>query len=179
MSTKKENIATVPAGYTAVTPWIISSSTEKMIVFLTSVFDAVEVPNSRITNDEGRIIHVVVKLGNAMIMLFDAREGWGPTPAFLNVYVENIEKAYHKALELGATPVTEITPLWFGEKVGRILDPFGNLLWLNERTEDVDFTDPEIGKRAGSKEAISGITYIQQSLDEALKQQKKFFEERL
>lgn len=176
MSTTNENVATVPNGYTAVTPWIISPSTEKMITFLTAVFNAEEIPNSRITGDQGRVIHVVVKLGDAMIMLFDARDGWGPTPSFLNIYVKDVEKAYRQALKLGATSVTDITQLWFGEKVCRILDPFGNLFWINERTEEVDFTDPEIGKRAGSAEAIDGISYIQRSLDEALHQQKHYFE---
>jgi PhnB protein len=175
MSTTTHNIQKVPANYTSVTPWIISPSTDRTITFLTAVFGAEEVPNSRIINAEGRIIHAVVKLADAMILLFDAREGWGPTPTFLNVYVDDVERAYRKALELGATSVTDITPLWFGEKVCRLLDPFGNLFWINERIEEIDFTDPEAGKKAASAESISGINYIQQSLDEALKRQNQLF----
>ncbi|MDJ1506811.1 VOC family protein [Xanthocytophaga agilis] len=170
---KTQTIKTVPDGYTAVTPWIISSSTEKMIHFLTTVFDAQEVPNSRIKNEDGVIIHAVVKIDNAVMMLFDSRDGWGPTPTFLNLYVKDIDSAYQKALELGATSVTEITTLWFGEKVCRIIDPMGNLLWINQRVEEVDFTNPEeVRKRASSPEAISGIAYIQKSLDEAIRKQK-------
>jgi PhnB protein len=111
-----------------------------------------------------------------MLMLFDSRKDWAPTPAFLNLYVEDIEKVYQQALKLGATSVTDITTLYFGEKVCRILDPFGNLWWINQRVEEIDFTKPEeIGKRASTPEAIAGIAYIQQSLDEALKAQKRFF----
>ncbi|QHS59945.1 VOC family protein [Chitinophaga agri] len=174
MSVNKQNISTVPAGYTAVTPWIISPDTDKMIAFLTAVFDGEEVPNSRITRDDGKIIHVVVRIGDAMVMLFDAREGWGATPTFLNLYVKDVEKAYRNALSLGATSVTAITPLWFGEKVCRVLDPFGNLLWINERTADVDFTDAKVAQRAASPEAINGIAYIQQSLEEAFKIRRTF-----
>ena len=113
-----------------------------------------------------------------MLVLFDSRTGWGPTPTFLNIYVEDIEKAYQKALELGAMSVTEITSLWFGEKVCRILDPFGNLLWINQRIEDVDLTDiDQVRQRSSTPDAIEGIAYIQQSLDEALKRQKRFFED--
>jgi PhnB protein len=173
--TKK--IKTVPDHYTAVTPWIISRSTENMIAFLKKVFDAEEVPNSKIKNQDGIIIHAVIKLGDAMVTLFDSREGWGATPAYLNLYVDDVEKAYRKALELGATSVTDITTLWFGEKVCRILDPFGNLFWINERVEEVDFTKPEeVQKRASTPEAINGIAYIQKSLDEAFKKQKQFLE---
>ena len=174
-----QKIQIVPENYTSVTPWIISLSTANLIEFLKSVFDAEEIPNSRIKNEYGAIIHAVVKIGNAMVMLFDSREGWAPTPNFLNLYVEDVEKAYQKALQFGATSVTDITPLWFGEKVCRILDPFGNLWWINQRIEEIDFTKPEeIEQRASTPEAMKGIEYIQKSLDEALKSQKLFFENR-
>jgi PhnB protein len=52
-----------------------------------------------------------VKIGDALIMLFDSREGWAPTPSFLNLYVEDIEGTYQKSIELGATSVTDITKL--------------------------------------------------------------------
>jgi PhnB protein len=67
--------------------------------------------------------------------------------------------------------VTEITTLWFGERVCRVLDPFGNLFWINERVRMVDFTDPEVSKISQTPEAIQGISYIQKSLDEAMKMQ--------
>ncbi|MDN3580854.1 VOC family protein [Mucilaginibacter flavus] len=179
MKNEAKTIKTVPENYTSVTPWIISPSSAKLIEFLKAAFNAEEIANSRITNRDGIIIHVVVKIGDAMVMLFDSRTGWASTPAFLNLYVADVESVYQKAIKLGATPVTNITRLYFGEKVGRVLDPFGNLWWINERVEDIDFTQPgEFEKRATTPEAIEGIAYIQQSLDEALKAQKRFFEDK-
>lgn len=169
-------IKPVPDQYTAVTPWLISSSSASLIDFMTAAFGAQEVPNSRITNEAGIIIHVVVKIGDALVLLFDSRAGWDPTPGFLNLHVEDVDRTYQKALASGATSVTDITELWFGEKVCRILDPLGNLWWLNQRVEAVDFTDPQTGQRAGTAEAIAGINYIQQSLNEAMIIQKKFFD---
>ena len=171
-SNSTTKIKTVPDNYTAVTPWIITASTEKTINFLTDVFGAEEIPNSRITKENGIVIHAVVKYRDAMLMLFDWRKGWGPTPAFLNFYVEDVEEALQRAVQAGATVVTNITSLWFGEKVCRILDPFGNLFWINEKIEDVDLTNSaEVSKRATSPAAIEGIAYIQSSLDNALKMQ--------
>lgn len=175
MSTKSNGINIIPNGYTAVTPWIISQSTEKTIAFLEAVFDAKEVSNSKIINENGVVIHAVVKVGDAMLMLFDSNESWGPTPSYLNFYVKDVEKAYSEALKLGAVSVTDITTLWFGERVCRILDPFGNLFWINERIEELDFTSPENAQRAATVEAIKGITYIQETLHNALKTQKEFF----
>ncbi|RYY61006.1 MAG: VOC family protein [Chitinophagaceae bacterium] len=177
MEAKKLKI--VPENYTTVTPWIISPSSAKLIEFLKDAFDAEEIPHSRITNEEGVIIHVVVKIGDALIMLFDSRDGWPHTPAFLNLYVEDVEAVYQKSIKLGAESVTDITALWFGEKVCRIIDPFGNLWWINQRIEEIHVTDPgEIGRLASTPEAVKGIEYIQKSLDEALKTVKRFFENR-
>lgn len=173
---KSQQISVVPKGYTAVTPWIISPSSADLIRFLGAAFGAEEVTNSRITNEDGIIIHVVLKIGDALVMLFDARKDWPSSPAYLNLYVADVEAAYQRALQLGARSVTDITTLWFGEKVCRIIDPFGNLWWINERVEEIDFTVPEeLGQRASTPEAVAGIAYIQQSLDEAMKIQKEFF----
>ncbi|WP_078347042.1 VOC family protein [Mucilaginibacter pedocola] len=169
-------IKLTPQGYSTVTPWIVSPSTAKLIDFLTGAFGAEEIPHSRITNEEGCIIHVVVKIGDSLIMLFDSRKCWGPTPALLNLYVADVEDTYNKALDLGATSVTDITTLYFGEKVCRIIDPFGNLWWLNQRVEEVDFTNAEdMQRRASTPEAIAGVAYIQSSLNDAMLRQKDFF----
>lgn len=181
-SNKKKSITIkkVPENYSAITPWIISSSSERLIEFLTAAFEAEEIPNSRLKNETGAIIHVVIKIGDAMVMLFDSKEEWGTSPSFLNLYVDDIEKTYQKSIQLGATSVTEVTTLWFGEKVCRILDPFGNLWWINQRIEEVDLTNPEeVKKKSTTPEAVNGIKYIQKSLDEAMKIQKNFFKKRL
>ena len=170
-----KNIKIVPDSFTSVTPWIVSSSTSKMIEFLTIAFEAEEVPHSRITNEEGVVIHAIVKIGTAMVMLFDSRQGWSPTPSLLNMYVEDVEKVYRASLKLGATSVTDITTMYFGEKICRILDPFGNIWWLNQRIEEIGTA--EIKRRAATPEAAKGIAYIQKSLDEALRAQKAFFAE--
>ena len=176
---ESQKIKTVPDNYTSVTPWIISQSSADLIIFLQAAFDAEEIPNSRITNEDGVIIHVVVKIGNALVMLFDSREGWAPTPSFLNLYVTDIDRVLQKAIEKGATSVTDITTLWFGERVCRILDPFGNLWWINQRIEEIDFTNAEeVKQRSSTLEAVNGIKYIQKSLDEALKSQKQFFKDK-
>lgn len=170
-----KNIQIVPDNFTSITPWIVSNSTPKMIDFLTTAFEAEEIPRSRIKNEEGVVIHAVVKIGTAMVMLFDSREGWLPTPSLLNMYVEDVEKVYRASLKLGATSVTDITTMYFGEKVCRILDPFGNIWWLNQRVEEIE--SDEIQRRAATPEAAKGIAYIQKSLDEALMAQKAFFAE--
>ena len=179
---KNDNLSKIkkaPDNYTSVTPWIISPSSEKLIEFMTAAFEAKEVPNTKIKNELGIVIHVAVTIGDAIVQLFDSREGWNPSPSFLNLYVEDVERTYQKALQLGATSVTDITTLWFGEKVCRILDPFGNLWWITQRIEEVDKTNiTEVKKRSSTPEAVDHVKYIQKSLNEAMISQKNFFEKK-
>jgi len=165
----KNKIAPIPPGYTTVTPWIISKDTAALIEFLHEAFGAEEIAGSRMSDENGVIMHVEVKIGNAIVMLFDAGKDWGPTPAFMRLYVEDADAVFKKALATGAEPVTEVTHLFFGDRVGRVRDPFGNLWWIQQRVEDLSHEDPqELYKRAGTKDAMEAMHYVQQSLNEAM-----------
>lgn len=81
----KKNIEIVPDNFASVTPWIVSSSTAKMIDFLTTAFGAEEIPHSRIKSEDGVVIHAVVKIGTAMVMLFDASRTFVLSPLRLRL----------------------------------------------------------------------------------------------
>jgi PhnB protein len=115
--------ATVPAGYSSVDPWVISPDTSAEFEFLRRVFGANERPHSRVFNEDGSIGHVEVELAGSVLMMFDAQRDWPPLPSHLRVYVDNAAAAFTAALAAGAQPVTTVTELAFGERVGRIRDP--------------------------------------------------------
>jgi PhnB protein len=92
----------VPPRYSRVDPWVISSNTEAEIAFLETAFDAQETPGSRMLGPDGRIGHVEVELGDAVIMLFDAQPDWPPTPAHLRVYVADTQETFDRAVAAGA-----------------------------------------------------------------------------
>ena len=56
----------------------------------------------------------------------------------LRLYVSDGDAVYQQALAAGATAVTEMTSLAFGDRVGRVRDPFGNLWWIQTRLENLD-----------------------------------------
>jgi hypothetical protein len=99
-------------------------------------------------------------------MMFDSKSEWSPTPGFLRLYVEDGDAVYRQALEAGATTVTEVTELFFGERVGRVRDPFGNIWWIQQRLENL--TPEEIGKRAGEGKYTDAMQYLQSTLDREL-----------
>jgi PhnB protein len=139
----------VPPRYARVNAWVISQDTDAELRFLTSVLGAVETSGSRILDADGDIGHVEVELGDSVIMLFDAKPGWSPTPAHLRVYVDDVAATIEEAVAHGARVVTRPTLLAFGERIARVRDPQGHLWWLHERVEDISpdeldrrFADP-------------------------------------
>jgi uncharacterized glyoxalase superfamily protein PhnB len=160
-------IATVPPGCHRVTPWIIVKGAARMVAFIERVFGGKEKEGSRVMNPDGTIGHVEVLLGDSAVMLFDRKDNWIATPAFLRIYVESVADTVARATEAGGTVVTEPTPLFFGEKVGRLRDPWGNLWWVHERVEELDWSEME--ERMRDPEAQRNMAYVQESLDEALR----------
>jgi len=152
----------VPARYSRVDPWVISSDTAAEIDFLTTVFDGKEAPGSRMLGPDGRIGHVEVELGDAVIMLFDAQPDWPPTPAHLRVYVARTGDTFDRALAAGARAVTRPTDLAFGERVARVRDPQGHLWWIHQHLEDV--AAEELAERFADPAAQQAMTYVQESL---------------
>ncbi|WP_194827524.1 VOC family protein [Nocardia sp. XZ_19_231] len=137
----------VPAGYSTVTPWVISQDTARVIDYLKAAFGAEEL--GRVSDARGRIGHAEVRIGDAVVMLFDGDPSWPATPAFLRLYVQDARAVHRQAVAAGGVSISEVTHLAFGDLVGRIRDPFGNVWWIQTRIEDVSpeemerrFTDP-------------------------------------
>lgn len=87
----------VPPRYARVNAWVISRDTDAEVHWLTAAFGAVETPGSRMLDPDGDIGHVEVEIGDSVIMLFDAKPGWPPTPAHLRVYVGDVTAAVDQA----------------------------------------------------------------------------------
>jgi uncharacterized glyoxalase superfamily protein PhnB len=125
----------IPDGYATVTPWLISHDTPRLIDYVTEAFDAVEL--ARVTGADGRVEHAEVRVGDSVVMLFDAAPGWPATPGFLHLYVDDADETHRRAVAAGGTSVTEVTHLFFGDRVGRVRDPLGHLWWIQARVEEV------------------------------------------
>ena len=162
---------TVPPGYGTVTPWIISPDSAALIRFLEAAFDAEEIPGSRMPNPDGSIAHVEVKLGSSILMLFDSYEGWPETPAFFRLYVGDADDAHRQALAAGASSVTRVTELFWGDRIGRVRDPFGNIWWLQSHVADVPAE--ELQARMQDPAMLEAMHCVQQSLIDALRRQPR------
>ena len=122
----------VPQGTTAVAPWIIARRAGPVIEFLERLFDATEVVRM-VGPDGDRIVHAEVRISGGPVMLFDGDDEWPPTPAFLRVYVGDVDDVVARAGGLGARVVTEPWTAFFGDRAARIVDPWDNLWWVHTR----------------------------------------------
>jgi PhnB protein len=156
-TTPTTHIDPVPDGYGTVTPWIISRDTARLIDFVVEAFGATEI--ARVVGDDGTIGHAEVRIGDSVVMAFDARPDWPDTPAFLRLYVEDGDEVFRRALAAGATTVTELTELFWGDRVGRVRDPLGNLWWVQQRVAEL--TPEEIGQRMTEPRFVEAMQYVQ------------------
>jgi PhnB protein len=153
MKTKK----IVPEGYHTVTPFVVVKGAAKLLDFLNEAFGAKEL--GRMNDDKGMISHAEARIGDSVIMMFDAKPDWPETPAFLRIYVESCDTSYEQAQKAGAEAVTKPTDTPWGDRTARVRDPLGNLWWIMEHTEDL--TDEEIGARFKEKKYIDAMKYIE------------------
>jgi uncharacterized glyoxalase superfamily protein PhnB len=146
----------VPEGYHTVTPWLITRGhTAELIEFIEDVFDATELGR---VGEAPNIGHAEVRIGDSVVMLFDVPD-WPKTPAFLRLYVEDDAATLKKAGSRGAPTITKPTELFWGDRVSRFADPFGNLWWIHQRVAEP--TSEELDARMQDPKFVEAMNYVQ------------------
>lgn len=164
-------LSPVPEGYHTVNPWVIPKGAAQLIEFLEEVFEAEESKDARVPDTDGLLIHSEVRIGDSVIMIFDSKDDWPPRPAFLQVYVAEATAVLERAKNAGAAIVTELTDAWYGEKLARFRDPWGNLWWVHERTREIDWETEaaEVDKEFQEAGESGESNYIHDTLMQAMR----------
>lgn len=147
-------VQAIPDNYTRVTPYICVQDADAAIQFYVEVFGAEE--RMRIEMGEGVIGHAEIVLGDSVIMLSSPfpdmnvhdPEHYGGSPVNLSLYVEDVDATFAKAIEHGAKEVDAITDQFWGDRSGKLLDPWGHVWSLATHIEDV--SPEEMEKRAAA-----------------------------
>jgi uncharacterized glyoxalase superfamily protein PhnB len=153
-----------PAGYTAVAPWIVTPDTGQLLEFVTAVFDGVEL--ARVRLEDGTIGHAEIRVGDTVLLAFDRMPDWPAMPSLLRIFVPDADAAFERAVAAGARVVTDPATHAFGQRGGRVRDPFGNIWWISAVVEDVP---PEEGmRRLAEPRYAEAMRDAQQTLDREL-----------
>jgi uncharacterized glyoxalase superfamily protein PhnB len=99
-----------PAGYTTVAPWIVTHETERLLDFITTVFDGEEL--GRVPLEDGRIGHAEIRVGDTVLLTFDQCTGWPDTPSLLRIFVPDADATMSRAVaagaQVGTRPLTQV-----------------------------------------------------------------------
>jgi PhnB protein len=60
-----------------------------------------------------------------------------------------------------------MTNLFFGDRIGRVRDPLGNIWWIQKHVEDV--APEEMARRPHDPAAVGALRYVEETLAEALR----------
>lgn len=124
-------------------PYLLVHDTAAAIAFYTAAFGAEE--QFRLSEPSGRIGHAQITIGPATLMLADEHpeQGFrgprtlGGTPFAMHLHVTDVDAAFARALRAGATVVRPLQDQFYGERSGRVRDPFGHEWLLGGHIEDV------------------------------------------
>lgn len=115
-------------GYYTVTPYLIVQEAAQLIDFVKQVFGATE--TFRGIGSEGGI-HAEVRIGNSMVMIGGGGAWKGePSPATLYLYIDDVDAVYTRALQAGATSISEPADQPYGDRLAGMKDSFGNMWYV-------------------------------------------------
>ena len=143
----------IPEHLHTVTPRLVVSDGAAAIEFYVRAFGAEEV-GERFTGPGGELIHAEVRIGDSVVMLTgesdEARSpsSAGTVTAILATYWEDVDAAWERALAAGAEVIYPLADQFYGERGGRLRDPFGHQWMLSQVIEDVP---PEEMERRGAE----------------------------
>jgi uncharacterized glyoxalase superfamily protein PhnB len=144
----------IPDGFHTITPHLIIKGVSKAIDFYKKAFGAEEI--HCLSTPDGRILHAHIKIGDSNIFLADEFPeagcgGLSPqslknSHATMHIYVTDVDTVFERAVTAGATVTMPVQNMFWGDRYGQIVDPFGQPWSIGTHIEDV--TPEEMQKRS-------------------------------
>jgi PhnB protein len=135
---KPRRFERVPKGFHSVTPYLAINGAGLAIEWYKRAFGAKEL--TREATPDGKLIHSRMKIGDSIVMLSDVFPGGqkdplqlGGTSITLHIYSNNVDALWKRAVEAGAKVDMELDDMFWGERYGRLTDPFGHAWSMSMR----------------------------------------------
>lgn len=133
----------IPAGLAGATPYLCIRDAARAIEFYKQAFGATE--SYRLTEPSGKVGHAEIKIGQALIMLADeypehgnrSPQTIGGSPVNIHLYVEDADAMVSQAVAAGAKLLRPVQDEFYGDRAGKLEDPFGHVWFIATHKEDV------------------------------------------
>ncbi len=155
-------VKAIPDGYHTVTPHMVIRDVGGAIEFYKKAFGAEEL--FRMPGPDGQsIMHAEIKIGDSIVMMCEempeggdgkAPQSLSGTCMGLHIYVEDVDKAFQRAIDAGAKPSMPVMDMFWGDRYGKVTDPFGHHWSLATHKQDV--TPEQCAK--GAEEFFKNMT---------------------
>ncbi len=150
----KNKVKPIPDGYHTATPYLTIRGAVAAIEFYKRAFGAKEL--FQMPGPDGKIMHAEIRIGDSNIMLADESAATGTqSPQALNgtaasvfLYVEDVDATFKQAVKAGAKETMPVQDMFWGDRFGKLTDPFGHKWMLATHIEDV--TPAEMEKRTAA-----------------------------
>ena len=147
-----DRIRAVPEGHHTITPHLVVKGASQAIDFYKRAFGAEEI--RRVPGPDGKsLIHAEIKIGDSRLFLVDEfpemgcqGPGTGGSPVTIHLFVEDVDSVFNAALAAGAQERMPVADMFWGDRYGRLVDPFGHE-W-SVATHKEDLTPEQLSKRA-------------------------------
>jgi len=122
----------VPEGMHTVTPHLVCAGAADAIEFYKKAFNAVE--GGRLPGPQGKLMHAMIRIEGSAVMLVDEMPEWGAfgpkslkgSPVTIHLYVEDVDAFVKRAVAAGAKITMPVDDTFWGDRYGRLEDPFGH-----------------------------------------------------
>jgi PhnB protein len=122
----------IPRGFHTVTPSLAVVGGVAAMEFYVKAFGAKEL--QRQVTPTGQLIHGRLRIGDSIVMLSDVFRGSdrsapssvGTTTVTLHIYTPDVEKVWNRAVDAGAKVTMPLDDMFWGERYGHLVDPFGH-----------------------------------------------------
>jgi PhnB protein len=144
----------VPEGMHTVTPHLVCAGAADAIEFYKKAFNATEV--GRMAGPQGKLMHAMLRIGDSAVMLVDEFPEWGSfgpkslkgSPVTIHLYVDNVDAFVGHAVAAGAKLTMPVDDMFWGDRYGKVEDPFGHHWSVATHMRDVS---PEEMRQAMQK----------------------------
>ena len=139
----------IPEGFHTVTTYLIQRDTKRALEFYGKAFGA----ETRVLmpGPGGKIMHAEIKIGDSIVFMTDenpmmsadhkAPQTAGCVTASTFLYVPDVDTVFKKAVDAGAKVVMPVADQFWGDRFGKLTDPFGHHWGVATHIEDVSPQD--------------------------------------
>lgn len=153
----KSHVKPIPDGMRTVTPHLICDGATDAIEFYKKAFNAVEL--GRVPGPQGKLLHAMIRIGDSTVMLVDEFPDWGSigpkslkgSPVTIHLYTQDVDALFKQAVAAGAKVAMPVEDMFWGDRYGKLEDPFGHHWSVATHVRDVK---PEELKEAALKACV-------------------------